>query len=96
MAYNTPVKDFIAEMKKEKSQEEYNIFVQDLVNFGATALYTAIVANLTDEYLDELEKIEDDTQAEEEMKRRFIMRTGYTPEKFMQELHQEIVQENKV
>lgn len=84
---------FITKLKAEKDPEEIKKFLNDLNNFGATELYFAVMSQLTEEDLQAIDGIKDDTVAQEEIKKRFKDRTGITPEDFISQLRARIAQE---
>ena len=90
MAAHNLYQEFIDKLQKDKSPQEAGKFIADLLKFSAVNIYYAIMTFLTDEDMEEIEKIPDDTQAMEEMKKRFALRTGYTPEEFVNGLRDEI------
>jgi hypothetical protein len=82
--------EFLEKLKKDKSKQEFEKFIADLVKFGSTALYTTIQANLSEQDMEEIEKIDDEIQAQIEVEKRFMAKTGKTPTLFMEELRDEI------
>lgn len=83
--------NFIEKIRKEKGEAEAGEFLANLVKFSASEIYFTILENLTEEDIKEIEAISDDKEAEEEMKKRFKLRTGFTPEEFAIRLREEIV-----
>ncbi len=85
--------EFINKLKKDKTQEEAGEFLANLLKFGAAELYYAIMLYLTDEDAEDIEKIADDKKAQEEVKKRFKLRTGVTPEEFVGNLRDRIAKD---
>lgn len=81
---------FLDKLKKDKTPEEAAEFVANLMKFQAAELYLTMLSQLTDEDLDAVEKIPDDKEAEEEIKKRFQMRVGMSPLEFANKLRDKV------
>ncbi|PIR07734.1 hypothetical protein COV53_06710 [Candidatus Gottesmanbacteria bacterium CG11_big_fil_rev_8_21_14_0_20_37_11] len=92
MANDDLYQAFIDKLKKEKSGEEAGKFLADLFKFSSANLYYTIMTNLWDEDIDAINKITDDKKADEELKIRFKMRTGVTPQEFVIQLRDKVSQ----
>lgn len=90
MAQDDLYKEFIEKLKKDKTKEEAGEFLANLLKFGAAELYYAIMLFLTDQDAEDIEKIDDEEKAKEEVKTRFKLRTGMTPEEFVRNLRDRI------
>ena|SRR5258708_37673597 len=83
-------RQFVDKLRGEKSEEEVKRFLENLMNFSAAEVYFTIVANLTEQDLQEIEQIENETLAEQEVLNRFKSRTGVSPKEFVDRLKEEI------
>lgn len=90
MAAHDLYQEFVARLQEDKSPEESGKFIADLLKYTSASVYYAIMIFLTDEDMDEVEKISDDKAAMEKMKELFKLRTGVTPEEFVNGLRDEV------
>lgn len=90
MATNDLYREFIEKLKKNKTPEEAANFLAELMKLGSAQLHYTIMTILTDEDMEAINKIPNDQEAIEEMKRRFKIRTGVTPEEFVLHVRDEI------
>ncbi len=86
MAQHDLYLEFLQKLKKDKTEEEIAEFLSGLMKFGSAQLMTALFYFLTVEDMEEVEKIKDEKLQEEEIKKRFQMRTGVTTLEFLQNL----------
>lgn len=84
--------EFIDKLKKDKTDEEVGEFLANLMKFGATELYLTMITQLKEEDFEALDKITEEEKALQEVKDRFKLRTGYTPEEFVVKLRDKIAQ----
>lgn len=90
MTDNNIYKNFLDKLQRDKSPEDTSKFIANLLKFSSAEVYFAIMAFLTDEDMEAIEKIEDEKKAEEELTNRFKLRTGVTPTEFVTKLRDEI------
>jgi len=82
--------NFINKIKKEKTEEEMAKFMADLLKFGAAEVYVAILSQLTEQDMEEIDKIQDEKKAGEEVIKRFQAKTSLTPQQFVEGLRDAI------
>lgn len=82
--------EFINKLQKDKSEEEVGEFIANLLKFGSSELYIAMLTLLTPEDMDAINVIDDDVKADEEITKRFKAKTGKTPEEFLGELRDRV------
>jgi len=90
MAQDDLYVEFLKKLKSEKSDTEIQTFIANLLNFGATELYTLMIMFLTEEDFAAVEAIKDDAEAEKETAARFKLRTSMSPEEFIIQLRDEV------
>lgn len=81
---------FLAKLKADKTPEEFEAYLTDILKFGSAHLYTTLMTELTDEDIAAIENISDDEKATEELKKRFQLRTGFTVEEFTEKVQEAI------
>lgn len=86
--------EFIQKLKKDKSDAEVGKIITDLLKFDAQALYITILTELDEEDYKAINEIKEEKEADEELKRRFKLNTGKTPEEFIIDLRDEIAKNN--
>ncbi len=85
--------EFIKKLQKDKTPEQSGEFLANLLKFGAAELYYAIMLHLTDEDAEIIDKMDDEGKAKEEIRKRFKLRTGVTPEEFVGNLRDRIAKD---
>ena len=85
-------KEFIDKLQKDKTPEEAGKFIAALLKLQSAELYLTMLSQLTDEDLEVIDKIEDDSQAEKEIETRFKLHTSMTPVEFVNSLRDKIAQ----
>lgn len=90
MASNDLFIEFIDKLKKDKTPQEVGEFVADLLKLSSGTLYLAIMTQLSDEDMTEIDKITDEKKAQEEIEKRFKVKTGLTPLVFVNQLRDKI------
>lgn len=84
---------FIDKLKNERSEEEFNDFITNLINISSSELYWMMLSQLTDEDLKTIENITDDDEANKKIDELFQLRTNMTPEEFIKGLIDAIAKE---
>lgn len=92
MAQEDLFAEFIKKLQKDKTPEEMGKFLADLLKFSSAQLYVAIMTFLTDKDCEEIEKLSSEKEIEEEIKKRFKLRTGLTSEEFIAKLRDQVAQ----
>lgn len=82
--------EFINKVKKDKSDTEVTQYIEGLLKFGALELYTAMLTLLTEEDMQAIDTEPDDAKADILIKEKFKLRTGVTPEEFVDKLRDQI------
>ena len=90
MAEHDLFSEFIDKLKKDKTPEEVGEFLADLMKLSSGSLYLAIMTQLSDEDMSEIDKITDEKKAQEEIEKRFKLKTGLTPLEFVNQLRDKI------
>lgn len=90
MAQDDLYLEFIKKLQENMSPDEAANYLAESLKAGASFLYSAIIYYLEEEDLDAVESLTDEKEQEEEMKKRFTMRTGMTPQEFVDNIRDAI------
>lgn len=78
---NDVFKKWLDELKTQgKSDEEIGKLLSGVAKLSAMEIYMALMMSLTEEDMQEVEKIEDEEEAKKKMEELFKLRTGMTVE----------------
>lgn len=84
---------FLAKLKQEKSDEQVGEILAALFQFQSEAVYEVLMQVLTEEDLKVLDAITDDTQAEQEVMKRFELRAGMNMQEFINKIRDSVSSE---
>ncbi len=90
MAQDDLYLEFLKKLQENMSQEEAANYLTEVLKAGASFLYTAMIYYLEEEDLDAVEALADEKEQEDEVKKRFTMRTGLTPQEFVDNIRDAI------
>lgn len=77
---------FIFRLKQEKTLEEIEKYVDNLAEYDLVEVYFLMLCFLKEEDLLVIERISDERVLEQELDRRFKLRTGFTPREFIENI----------
>lgn len=92
MDQNSLIKQYLEKLKQNKTPEELAKYLDGLMKFQAAELYLTMADQLNDEDVAAIEAIENEDLAQQELKKRFTMRSGMTPEDFINKIRDVIAQ----
>lgn len=78
---------WLAELKKSgKSEEEIGKLLSGVAKLSAVEIYTVLMMSLTEEDMQEVEKIEDEEEAKKKMEELFKLRTGMSVDELAEKI----------